>query len=465
VCALTRCACARNCARPTRTDTTRVSQHVLLQRLDAFARAHGAPQRYAELVQKHIGAPLVVDDSDASDDEDALPRAPPLPGRAFGAPARRGEEPAVQSLLVSNWHAQRGDAHECPLLRLFTTRSFPVLRHLRLSGRITPELAAAVLHACPTLRSLHLDGCKLHTEAAEALLGLPHLQEARLTAVTVETTESFADHDQYGLSLAPLVLRSRSLIELRLEKSKDLQFGPAQLPLLRELILFRLLPFGRPPLDDQELVRLTATMPELRRLAVVRCQLYGPHALTSAVLAPLASQLPLLEELHLAHTPLLEAQEHSTRDHMLLQSPTFAFPRLCILAARAAGAVTLKCPQLEALALPASPVFALPGAIAALLAATPRLVTLDVSEADGLPTDAVAALLQGATAVQSLDVSRCGFSAAHVAALQAGLPALRTLVARRSWLWPHEAAALARPPPAEGQPGARNVHSLLRARA
>ena len=407
----------------TRADATCRTQRELVPMLAAFAEAHGAPCRYLRVGSADVAAAVYDGDAGASDEASGS-ATPPPPITPVASAAS-----TLQVLDVVYW-AQPEEADE--LLLLFTQFSFPSLRDLTLSGLIDVEIATAVLRAAPALRYLCLDGAGLQVDAGAMLLAAPGLREAQLRAIDLGGPESTAHHMSYleRKEGATLDVESDTLQTLRVDSSKDLLFGAVRLPALRTLSLINLVPMAvrASNVGDATLLRITKSSPLLARLDVIGCcRVY--QQLTSAMLAPLATQCPALEELFLRRTGATSDSEgdyiHSNGEQ-ILRAPVFEFPCLRVLAARVADGITLRCPALQQL-------------------------YLNTSNMQG----GVESLLAGGASLRMLDVSRCSLSLAQLAQLADALPTLRQLTARYNCLSLEDANLFTQREPLHGQPGAR----------
>lgn len=298
-----------------------------------------------------------------------------------------------------------------------------------------------MLRSAPGLRYLCLEGSELEGEAAATLLKAPGLQAAHLRGVQPMTHG--ADSYQGG---AVQDIISDTLQSLHMEATKDFVFGAVRLPALRSLTLVATVRFivQDSALLDASLLRITASSPLLTRLVVLGCSRGESDTgesieLTSALLAPLAAQCPVLEELLLRRTTEPVSRhtihnEHAFKDSVFY-APLFAFPRLRVLAARVAEGITLHCPALQEL----------------------HLTNSDLS---GGVRACVDSLLASGSSLQVLDVSSCRLTGAHVGRLAAALPTLRLLSARRNCMSREEADAFSRRLPHAGQPGASPLRCL-----
>ncbi len=261
---------------------------------------------------------------------------------------------AVGSAALTLQEAQlTWTGEESPLLRIFTLHTFPELRRLSLSTEVATPLAQAVVRACPRLISLLLHGCNVETEAAAVLLGKPGLQEVHFSSIDVADDVSLA---YVARTKTPLVLRSASLLSLRIRRCKNISFDDAHLPALRTLELEELMHYGPHPthVDDAALLRLLAASPQLRRLVMVGCS--NARNVTAAVLPALAARCPELHELCLAPSYLGGWDALCTHGSVtVLDAPAFRFPQLRTLAARVTGQLSLNCPALTTLLLAGTP--------------------------------------------------------------------------------------------------------------
>ena len=407
----------------TRADATCRTQRRLLPKLAAFAAARGAPCRYLRLLPADVAAAVYDSDAGPTDEASGSAAPPPPPPVASAAPT-------LHALHVVHW-ARAGQ--EDALLRLFTHFAFPSLRALTLSGFINLELATAVLRAAPALRYLCIDGAGLLVDAGAMLLAAPGLREAQLRAV--ESVRPGVDLDFRERMGAALDVESDTLQTLRVESCKDLLIGAVHLPALRTLTLASLEPCWVPAstVCNDTLLRITESSPLLTRLVVIGCS--GEHRITSEVLAPLAAQCVVLEELLLRST---DTTSQLTRDYRnpVLRAPVFDFPRLRLLAARVTGGITLRCPVLQQL----------------------HLCQSDLD-------DSIGSLLAGGASLHVLDVSRCKLAVAQLALLADGLPTLHQLTARQNWLSLEDANLLMQRAPLHGQPGARLLCCMVQCSA
>jgi hypothetical protein len=383
---------------------SRGSQHAHAA-LYAFVLACGAPLRYFSLFN-----------ADAAD------------WVAAAAPVAATLEDARFTCVMP---AQAALDEGTPLTRMFASVRFPALRSLRLSTKIDVQLAAAVLHACPLVTSLSLDGCELQPAAAAMLLAKPGLLDAHLHAIVVTQPDM--------AFWAPLALCNPTLCSLYVECCKYLNFTDApELPALRTLLLHDtnlFVPYGSPLSTDMLVQHMVASSSELRHLelAAFRHGPGGTRGMTDGVLPMLAAQCPLLQQLHISP---------GTGDRPL-RSPRFVFPHLRKLTAHVNGTPVLACPQLIELSFAGasnrardcrdtvSHASTLSAAGSTQLGDAGALALADC--ADGLPKLAV------------LDLTRCDLHVPTLWALAPALPLLRRLTARGNWVHPHEAAAARTP--------------------
>ena len=217
---------------------------------------------------------------------------------------------------------------------------------------------------------------------------------------------------------------SATLCALHLSSIKDLGFGTVHLPALHTLKLDSVMAcYSANGISDTSLLHITRSSPQLTHLEVSGCA-RGEAILTPAVLAPLATQCPILEELYLRRSM-------TEQFAAVFHAPVFTFPRLRVLAARVIGGIVLRCPMLQELHLCGSN-----------LAVVPQHGTAGV-------------LLEGGTSIQALDVSHCSLTAAQLTNLADTMPTLRQLNARKNWLsQAEERKLLRRRTRRPGQPGA-----------
>lgn len=318
---------------------------------------------------------------------------------------------------------------ESAFLSFFRRHQFPSLKALELSGKVDYELAIAVLRAAPRLRDLYLEGAQVETDAGAMLLSAPGLQLAQLRGVQLYPPgQDEVTHQRHCQCKLDIV--SATLSALHLSSMKDLGFGTVDLPALHTLKLNSVMAcYSANCISDTSLLHITRSSPQLTHLDISNCA-RGRALPTHALLAPLATQCPLLEVLYLRESEALS----SFRNELfaaVFHAPVFAFPRLRVLAANVIGGIVLRCPALQELYLCGS--------------------NLEVGSQHGT----AGVLLEGGTSIQVLDVSHCSLTAAQLTNLVDTMPTLRQLNARKNWLSQADAQELlARSTSRPGQHGA-----------